>query len=244
LSLSEKIAEQNNNLLISQAQQIKESANDVIHDMLKSLMIIPFTLIIAAIFIFLITKPLKQLLKKIQHLALGNFDSEVTFNGSPEMKEIADALEVMRNRLHALELQKSSFIRHISHELKTPLAAIREGTELLYDHSVGELNAEQQEISNIIRSSVTRLQRLIEDLLDFNIVLDSTSLQDAETVELSLLVAQVLQQRSLDIKQKNLTVVYKSAVIKIKANRKQLSVILDNLLSMRLSTQMKTALLT
>jgi two-component system sensor histidine kinase GlrK len=115
---------------------------------------------------------------------------------------------------------------------------------LLYDHSVGELNAEQQEISNIIRSSVTRLQRLIEDLLDFNIVLDSTSLQDAETVELSLLVAQVLQQRSLDIKQKNLTVVYKSAAIKIKANRKQLSVILDNLLSMRLSTQMKTALLT
>jgi two-component system sensor histidine kinase GlrK len=244
LSLSEKIAEQNNNLLISQVEQIKESANDVIHDMLKSLMIIPFTLIIAAIFIFLITKPLKQLLKKIQHLAFGNFDSEVTFNGSPEMKEIADALEVMRNRLHALELQKSSFIRHISHELKTPLAAIREGTELLYDHSVGELNAEQQEISNIIRSSVTRLQRLIEDLLDFNILLDSTSLQDAETVELSLLVAQVLQQRSLDIKQKNLTVVYKSAAIKIKANRKQLSVILDNLLSMRLSTQMKTALLT
>ncbi|MFT6900027.1 MAG: two-component system sensor histidine kinase GlrK [Colwellia sp.] len=244
MSLSEKIAEQNNNLLISQVEQIKESANDVIHDMLKSLMIIPFTLIIAAIFIFLITKPLKQLLKKIQHLAFGNFDSEVTFNGSPEMKEIADALEVMRNRLHALELQKSSFIRHISHELKTPLAAIREGTELLYDHSVGELNAEQQEISNIIRSSVTRLQRLIEDLLDFNILLDSTSLQDAETVELSLLVAQVLQQRSLDIKQKNLTVVYKSAAIKIKANRKQLSVILDNLLSMRLSTQMKTALLT
>jgi two-component system sensor histidine kinase GlrK len=118
LSLSEKIAEQNNNLLISQVEQIKESANDVIHDMLKSLMIISFTLIIAAIFIFLITKPLKQLLKKIQHLAFGNFDSEVTFNGSPEMKEIADALEVMRNRLHALELQKSSFIRHISHELK------------------------------------------------------------------------------------------------------------------------------
>jgi two-component system sensor histidine kinase GlrK len=244
LSLSEKIAEQSNNLLISQAQQIKASANDVRHDMLKSLMIISFTLIIAAIFIFLITKPLKQLLKKIQHLAFGNFDSEVTFNGSPEMKEIADALEVMRNRLHALELQKSSFIRHISHELKTPLAAIREGTELLYDHSVGELNAEQQEISNIIRSSVTRLQRLIEDLLDFNIVLDSTSLQDAETVELSLLVAQVLQQRSLDIKQKNLTVVYKSAAIKLKANGKQLSVILDNLLSMRLSNQMKTALLT
>ena len=155
----------------------------------------------------------------------------MTFSGSPEIKEIADALEVMRNRLHALELQKSSFIRHISHELKTPLAAIREGTELLYDNSVGELNAGQQEISKIIRSSVNRLQRLIEDLLDFNIVLDSTSLQDAEQVELSSLIEQVLQQRTLDIKRKNLTIIHQVKSIKLKVNGKQLSVILDNLLS-------------
>jgi two-component system sensor histidine kinase GlrK len=137
----------------------------------------------------------------------------------------------MRKRLHALELQKSSFIRHISHELKTPLAAIREGTELLYDNSVGELNPDQQEISNIIRSSVTRLQRLIEDLLDFNIVLDSTSLQDVENVELSSLIDNVLQQRSLDIKRKKLTMIHKNQSIMLKVNGKQLSVILDNLVS-------------
>jgi two-component system sensor histidine kinase GlrK len=231
VSIRKTIAEQSNNLLILQVEQVKDSANGVRHDMLKSLLIIPFTLLIAAIFIYLITKPLKQLLSKIHHLALGDFEKKVTLHGSPEMTEIADALEVMRKRLHALELQKSSFIRHISHELKTPLAAIREGTELLYDNSVGELNAEQQEISNIIRSSVTRLQRLIEDLLDFNIVLDSTSLQDTEIVDLSLLVTQVLQQRTLDIKQKNLTIDYKNHAIQLKVNAKQLSVILDNLLS-------------
>lgn len=231
VSIRKKIAEQSNNLLIFQAEEIKTSANSVRHDMLKSLVIIPFTLIIAAIFIFLITKPLKQLLSKIHNLELGHFEEKVIFNGSPEVKEIADALEVMRKRLHALELQKSSFIRHISHELKTPLAAIREGTELLYDNSVGKLNAEQQEISNIIRSSVTRLQRLIEDLLDFNIVLDSTSLQDLETVELTVLIDHVLQQRRLDIKRKNLTVSHNNQPIKLKVNGKQLSVILDNLLS-------------
>ena len=231
VSIRKKIAEQSNNLLICQAEEIKKSASDVRYDMLKSLLIIPFTLIIAAIFIFLITKPLKQLLNKIHSLALGNFEEKVVFNGSPEVKEIADALEVMRKRLHALELQKSSFIRHISHELKTPLAAIREGTELLYDNSVGELNDEQQEISNIIRSSVTRLQRLIEDLLDFNIVLDSTSLQDLETVELTALIDLVLQQRRLDIKRKNLAINHNNQPIKLKVNGKQLSVILDNLLS-------------
>jgi two-component system sensor histidine kinase GlrK len=231
VSIRKKLAEQSNNLLISQAEKIKISANDVRHDMLKSLLIIPFTLVIATIFIFLIIKPLKQLLSKVHALELGHFEEKVIFNGSPEIKEIADALEVMRKRLHALELQKSSFIRHISHELKTPLAAIREGTELLYDNSVGGLNPEQQEISNIIRSSVTRLQRLIEDLLDFNIVLDSTSLQDVETVELSPLVDYVLKQRSLDVKRKNLTISHKNQAITLKVNGKQLSVILDNLLS-------------
>jgi two-component system sensor histidine kinase GlrK len=231
VSIRKKIAEQSNNLLIDQAEEIRVSANDVRHDMLKSLLIIPFTLIVATIFIFLIIKPLKQLLTKVNYLERGNFEENVTFHGSPEIKEIADALEVMRKRLHALELQKSSFIRHISHELKTPLAAIREGTELLYDNSVGELNPEQQEISNIIRSSVTRLQRLIEDLLDFNIVLDSTSLQDVENVELSSLIDNVLQQRSLDIKRKNLTICHKNQSIRLKVNGKQLSVILDNLLS-------------
>jgi two-component system sensor histidine kinase GlrK len=231
VNIRKQIAERSNNLLLSQAEQIRTSASDVRHDMLKSLTIIPFAFIIAGIFIFLITNPLKKLLRKIHHLEQGNFNNNVTFSGSPEIKEIADALEVMRNRLHALELQKSSFIRHISHELKTPLAAIREGTELLYDNSVGELNAEQQEISKIIRCSVTRLQRLIEDLLDFNIVLDSTSLQDAEIIELPALIEQVLQQRTLDIKRKNLTITHDLQTIELKVNGKQLSVILDNLLS-------------
>jgi len=231
IKIKKEITERSNNLLLSQAEQIRASASDVRHDMLKSLTIIPFAFIIAAIFIFLITNPLKELLSKIQHLEQGDFNNTVTFSGSPEIKEIADALEVMRNRLHALELQKSSFIRHISHELKTPLAAIREGTELLYDNSVGELNAGQKEISKIIRSSVNRLQRLIEDLLDFNIVLDSTSLQDAERIELASLIEQALQQRTLDIKRKNLTIIHQAQSIKLKVNGKQLSVILDNLLS-------------
>jgi len=131
----------------------------------------------------------------------------------------------------ALELQKSSFIRHISHELKTPLAAIREGTELLYDNSVGELNAEQQEISHIIKDSVFRLQKHIEDLLDFNIVLDSTSLQDSESMAIDEVISQVLAERKLDIKRKKIILNQTIGNVFIVSNRKQIAVILDNILS-------------
>lgn len=229
--VSKKINQRSIDLINLQANEIQLTAEQLSNTMLISLLIIPATFIIAGIFIFLITTPLKVLIKKIQSLEQGDFENRIVFKGSPEITEIADALEVMRLRLHALELQKSSFIRHISHELKTPLAAIREGTELLYDNSVGKLNDEQQEICHIIKASVSRLQRLIEDLLDFNIVLDSTSLQDSEKITLLPLLNNVLSDHALDIKRKKIIISQRVENISIYSNAKQLKVILDNILS-------------
>lgn len=228
---NQRINQRSNELIYNQARNVKTSAKTVRQTMLNSLLIIPVTILIAIFFIIIITKPLKKLIAQIQQLEQGNFEHKINLKSSPEVNEIVDALEVMRTRLHALELQKSSFIRHISHELKTPLAAIREGTELLYDNSVGALNPDQQEISDIIRTSVSRLQRLIEDLLDFNIVLDSTSLQDSEKLIVSHLITNVLNERKLDIKRKALNIQTSLNNIAIYSNAKQLGVILDNLLS-------------
>ena len=241
ININEQINTRSSELINQQAQEIKNAIAQVSHTLLKSLLIIPISLLIAGIFIVLITKPLKQLIFKIQLLQQGNFEQEADLQGSDfqgktvagfiEITEINDALNSMRTRLHALELQKSSFIRHISHELKTPLAAIREGTELIYDNSVGSLNSDQQEVIKIIRSSTTRLQRLIEELLDFNIVLDSTSLQDKEIINLPELIEQVLSDRTLDIKRKQLIIEKNYSNITIESNVKQLNVIIDNLLS-------------
>jgi len=229
--VSHKIHLRSDALINNQADEIEVTAKQVSDTMLSSLLIIPMTLFIAGVFIFLITTPLKLLKAKIQSLEQGDFDKKIEIKGSPEIREIADALEIMRLRLHALELQKSSFIRHISHELKTPLAAIREGTELLYDNSVGKLNDEQQEICYIIKDSVNRLQRLIEDLLNFNIVLDSTSLQDSEKVILQPLLDSVLADHKLDIKRKKLEIVQVTEEVVIYSNAKQLKVVLENILS-------------
>lgn len=229
--VNQQLSLHTNEVINQQANDMEASANQVKRTMLFSLLIIPITLLIAGVFIVLITLPLKVLLGKIKLLEKGDFQQPITVDGSIEIEEIADALETMRSRLHALELQKSSFIRHISHELKTPLAAIREGTELIYDKSVGPLNNDQQEITHIIRTSVNRLQRLIEDLLDFNIVLDSTSLQDAEVIQLTTEIERALTLRVLDVKRKQLNINMDVGKISLQCNSKQLSVILDNLFS-------------
>lgn len=232
LHVINKQLEKRSNLVVNQhVLDIHHTTEDISNNILARLYIIPVSLLIAGVFIVLITKPLKRLTDKIKVLEQGNFEQKINLHGPAEVREIADALENMRQRLHALELQKSSFIRHISHELKTPLAAVREGTELIYDKSVGPLNDDQQEICNIIRTSVNRLQRLIEDLLDFNIVLDSTSLQRLEQINLTELLSDACTVRKLDIKSKNLTLMCDSNPHFIYSNSKQLSVILDNILS-------------
>ena len=229
--ISKELEKRSNFVVNQQVLDIYHTTENISDSILERLYIIPVTLLIAGIFIILITQPLKRLTDKIQLLEQGNFEQEINLHGPAEVRAIADALENMRQRLHSLELQKSSFIRHISHELKTPLAAIREGTELIYDNSVGPLNDEQQEICDIIRTSVNRLQRLIEDLLDFNIVLDSTSLHGLEKINLAELISDACNVRKLDIKSKYLTLKCNNSPYFIYSNGKQLSVILDNILS-------------
>ncbi|OKY26144.1 ATP-binding protein [Thalassotalea sp. PP2-459] len=229
--LSAQLGNESEALIQFQVSRVQSSANTTQKVLLNSVFIIPVTIIIAILFSLMILKPLQSLQRKIQRLETGKFDDEILFSGATEVQNIAKALERMRQRLHTLEQQKSSFIRHISHELKTPLAAIREGTELLYDNSLGQLNDGQYEVTEIMRSNVNRLQMLIEGLLDFNIVLDSTSLLSAAPVNISLLIEECLAARKLELNGKNIETVLNIDAITLTTNSKQLSVIFDNVLS-------------
>ncbi len=89
-------------------------------------------------------------------------------NGPQDLRYLGQRLEWLRTRLHELEQQQTRFLRHVSHELKTPLTAVREGAELLRDNVGGRLSPEQQDIVRIVRENTLSLQKLIEDLLDLS----------------------------------------------------------------------------
>ncbi len=94
-----------------------------------------------------------------------------------------------------------SILRHLSHELKTPLASMREGTELLADQVVGPLTPEQKEVVSILDSSSRNLQKLIEQLLDYNRK-QADSAVELENVELAPLVETVVSAHSLPARAK------------------------------------------
>lgn len=99
----------------------------------QSAALIPLALLIAVIFSVLISRPLRRLGKAIRQLGSGQFTTPIEVVGPQDIRELGEELDWLRRQLAALDEHKLQFLHNISHELKTPLAAIREGTGLLRD---------------------------------------------------------------------------------------------------------------
>jgi two-component system sensor histidine kinase GlrK len=83
----------------------------------------PLGLAIAALFAFLIARPIRQLDRAIRRLGAGDFGAALDVQGPADLEYLGERLEWLRRRLAAVEEQKARFLRHVSHELKTPLTA-------------------------------------------------------------------------------------------------------------------------
>lgn len=125
-------------------------------------------LALAILFAVLIARPIRQLDQAIRQMGTADFTHRIEVNGPQDLRYIGQRLEWLRSRLSDLEEQQNRFLRHVSHELKTPLTAVREGVELLRDNVGGKLAAEQREIVRIVRENTLSLQKLIEDLLTYH----------------------------------------------------------------------------
>jgi two-component system sensor histidine kinase GlrK len=120
------------------------------------------------VFAVLIARPIRQLDQAIRQMGTADFTHAIRVTGPQDLRYVGQRLEWLRVRLAELEQQQTQFLRHVSHELKTPLTAVREGAELLRDNVGGRLAPEQQEIVRIVRENTLQLQKLIEDLLAYH----------------------------------------------------------------------------
>jgi two-component system sensor histidine kinase GlrK len=127
--------------------------------------------------------------------------------------------------------ERNRFLRHMSHELKTPLANIREGTELLMDGAVGALGAGQREVTAILQDNSIKLQRMIENLLSFSAWQSNSAAVDPSEFRIRPVVKQVLENQQLTLVSQRLRLDVKIDDIELYADRGKLRLILENLLS-------------
>ncbi|MFX0379357.1 two component system sensor histidine kinase QseE/GlrK [Escherichia coli] len=168
----------------------------------QSLVLFLVSLVMVLLFTRMIIGPVKNIERMINRLGEGrSLGNSVSFSGPSELRSVGQRILWLSERLSWLESQRHQFLRHLSHELKTPLASMREGTELLADQVVGPLTPEQKEVVSILDSSSRNLQKLIEQLLDYNRK-QADSAVELENVELAPLVETVVSAHSLPARAK------------------------------------------
>ncbi|WP_435104510.1 ATP-binding protein [Arhodomonas sp. AD133] len=193
--------------------------------------LLPLTLISAGIFTVLISRPIREVEGAIRRLGDEQFDAPVQVSGPRDLEVLGERLDWLRQRLVELENQKTRFLRHVSHELKTPLTSIRESSQLLSDEIVGPLNDEQREISAILHDSGRRLQDLIEDLLDFSRTQNRTPQLNVRTVSLEQIVTAVLARHKAAIRARRVKLRRDLQRGRLEGDAEKLETVVDNLIS-------------
>lgn len=85
------------------------------------------------------------------------------------VRERTAQLQRALDRLKDLNELKNNFVSNVSHELRTPLAQIKGYVALLQDGTLGELNPEQADAVGVTAHATERLERLINDLIEFSV---------------------------------------------------------------------------
>ncbi|MCK2184659.1 ATP-binding protein [Halomonas getboli] len=211
---------------------IRQRAETVQHRLWwQTAALVSASLILMLLFTRLIVRPVRQLERRI--LGIGNTGKStqpVPVQGPAELVSLDERLDWLSSRLDELEEQKQQFLRHMSHELKTPLASVREGSALLADGVAGEVTDHQREILDLIDASGSELQQLIEQLLDYNLLQHSQRLE-TERLDVATVVKEVLAKHHLALQQKGMAVHCFDGPRTWQLDRTATARILDNLIS-------------
>ena len=226
------INQRSNELIDHEVENMRETARQAQQITLWQLLaLFPVVIFLVVGFAILITRPIRQIDAAIRRLGEADFSAPVRVGGPDDLQQLGVRLDWMRERLADLEQQKNRFLRHMSHELKTPLTALREGAELLSEEVVGKLTPEQREIAEILRHNSIELQKLIEDLLSFGASQAQKPAVDVARVELKSVANRVIDDQKLALRAKQLKLDLNVQDLTLSADSEKLRVMLDNLVS-------------
>jgi signal transduction histidine kinase len=123
--------------------------------------------VVSAVFARAIARPMQSITHKAQAIARGGAAQDFVVRGftPKEVRALSEALDVMTRRLRAQAEYVSEFATAVSHELKTPIAAIRGAAELLLDWDAMDAAQRGRFLSNIDQDA-ERMQRLVTRLLE------------------------------------------------------------------------------
>lgn len=143
----------------------------------------------------MLTRKISTLLTGIRKVREGAYEHRTHIPGRDEIAQIGEEFNSLTDRLQTTETLRRRFVSDASHELKTPLAAIR----LLTDSILQTDNMDMETVRDFVTdigSEAERLSRITEDLLRLT-RLDSNQVDPPEVVEVAPVLEQVMRMMSL-----------------------------------------------
>ncbi len=114
-----------------------------------------------------LTRPIFNLTEGAKSIGEGQWDTRIPVESKDELGFLAHEFNLMAMKLKELDQLKDDFVSSVSHELRSPLAAIAGYAELLRTKPLAEISPEKREKAlAIIQESTERLAHFINDILD------------------------------------------------------------------------------
>ncbi len=231
--LGQSIFQESQNWIARQVASLSEMAEKAENFLMwQAVALVPTTIAFSIFLSAVIARPIRQVDAAFRRLGDAQFDEEIRVKGPKDLQYLGERLNWLRHRLAELEEKKGNFIRHVSHELKTPLTAIKEGSALLDEGLLGPMNSQQLEVTKLLERNCLTLQTMIENLLNLNMIQFQKTVMSITELDFNGLLDMVLVDHRLAILAKNIRLERQGDDnIQMRGDREKLRIIIDNLLS-------------
>ena len=217
---------------------------------LATLHVLPYTmlgsLLVALLFSYVysrfVTRPIRQMAVVTTTMQRLEKDARYPVNSSDEIGVLGRninelyqnlwqtirSLEHENKRITQLEKEKIAFLRAASHELKTPLAALRIMLENM-QLNIGEYKNRDQYLAESV-AQVDRLAAMVNDVLRSGSIAEQ-ALRQEKWLKIDQLIAEVVDDYMLLAKTRGMTFVVDTRPTTIRANRDMMRHVISNLVS-------------
>ena len=217
---------------------------------LATLQVLPYTmlgsLLVALIFSYIysrfVTRPIRQMAAVTTTMQRLEKDARYPVNSSDEIGVLGRninelyqnlwqtirSLEQENQRISQLEKEKIAFLRAASHELKTPLAALRIMLENM-QLNIGEYKNRDQYLAESV-AQVDRLTAMVNNVLRSGSVAEQ-ALRQEKRLRIDQLIAEVVDDYTLLAKTRGMTFEVNAEPTTIRANRDMMRHVISNLVS-------------
>lgn len=141
---------------------------------------------------------------------------------------------VLINKLKEVDQMKDEFISMASHELRSPITALKGYISMFSDGSFGALSEAGKKSIAIIESSIRRLADLVEDLLDVSRIEQNRLQVSLEEVNIDEVISMTIDEMAVNAQSKKITIAYPTkgkSMPTVHADKDKLRQIMVNLLS-------------